>query len=298
MLVKKVLVLHKKTTYQIQAEDYRESRFLKLLEEKNQVVERVELAHQEHLESLEVVCDELKKRKIEYRLIARSELDHYIKDIDMMISVGGDGTFLDASHSLDKVPLLGVNSSRSSSFGHFCISNLDNFASYMDKIIDGSFKFEPILRLKLELNGEVLPQRSLNEILIAHTSPAATSRYFIELDKISEEHRSSGVLIGSPAGSTGTLRSAGAKVQQINAREYQFLVREPNERPSDDWQLKSGLVAKEKTLTFTSQMRTGAIFVDGPHIVYPFALGDKLEISATGNDLNAFIDPSVNQIFS
>ena len=298
MQVKKVLVLHKKTTYQIQAEDYRESRFLKLLKEKNKVVERVELAHDEHLETLKVVCDELDKRSIDYRLIARSELDHYIKDIDMMISVGGDGTFLDASHSLDKIPLLGVNSSRSSSFGHFCVSDLDSFAGYMDKIIEGSFQSVPILRLRLELNGEVLPQRALNEILVAHTSPAATSRYFIELEDIKEEHRSSGVLVGSPAGSTGTLRSAGAKVQAIDDVKYQFWVREPNERPSDNWKLISGLVDKSKVLTLTSQMRTGAIFVDGPHIVYPFALGDKIKISAEGNDLNAFVDTEVNQIFS
>lgn len=298
MKIKKVLVLHKKTTYQIQAEDYRESRFLKLLKEKNKVVERVELAHDEHLETLKVVCDDLDSRNIDYRLIARSELDHYIKDIDMMISVGGDGTFLDASHSLDKVPLLGVNSSKSSSFGHFCISDLNNFSSYMDKIVDGSFNYVPILRLKLEMNGEVLPQRSLNEILVAHTSPAATSRYFIELNSEREEHRSSGILIGSPAGSTGTLRSAGAKVQAIDDDKFQFLVREPNQRPEDDWKLKSGLVDKDKTITITSQMRTGAIFVDGPHIVYPFALGDELRISANGNDLNAFVDTEVNKIFS
>ena len=210
--IQKVLVLHKKTTYQIQAEEYRESRFLKLLKEGSEVVERVQTAHQEHIDTLSTVETALEKRNIEYRFIARSELDHYIKDIDLMISVGGDGTFLDASHSLDKVPLLGVNSSKSSSFGHFCIADRDNFASYLDQIIDGSFTASPILRLRLELNGEILPQRSLNEVLVAHTSPAATSRYFVELEGRKEEHRSSGVLVGTPAGSTGTLRSAGARV--------------------------------------------------------------------------------------
>ena len=296
--VQKVLVLHKKTTYQIQAEEYRESRFLKLLQEKSKVVERVELAHNEHIATMEVVEAELSKRNIDYRIIARSELDHYIQDIDLMISVGGDGTFLDASHSLDKVPLLGVNSSQSSSFGHFCLANQDNFAPLLDQIMDGSLSYVNILRLRLELNGEVLPQRSLNEILVAHTIPAATSRYFMELEEIHEEHRSSGVLVGSPAGSTGTLRSAGARVLPIDFDQYQFMVREPNMRPSDNWQLLHGLVPKSKPLVITSQMRTGAIFVDGPHIVYPFALGDRLTVHADGNDLLAFVDRKVNDIFS
>ncbi|HMP51267.1 MAG TPA: hypothetical protein PKD05_06890, partial [Candidatus Melainabacteria bacterium] len=68
MKVQKVLVLHKKTTYQIQAEEYRESRFLKLLQEKSKVVERVELAHNEHIATMEVVEAELSKRKIAYRI--------------------------------------------------------------------------------------------------------------------------------------------------------------------------------------------------------------------------------------
>lgn len=298
MKVEKVLVLHKKTTYQIQAEDYRESRFLKLLSEESKVVERVKLAHAEHVATLKVVEDELTRRKIDYRIIARSELDHYIKDIDLMISVGGDGTFLDASHSLDKVPLLGVNSSKSSSFGHFCLACKDSFAELLDGIIEDRIPFVNLLRLKLTVNGEVYPQRSLNEILVAHTSPAATSRYFIEVGEIQEEHRSSGILVGAPAGSTGTLRSAGAKVLPIDHNQFQFMVREPNMRPDDNWKLVSGLVDEGKELTITSQMRTGAIFVDGPHIVYPFALGDELTVSAKGNDLLAFVDRKVNDIFS
>ena len=152
--------------------------------------------------------------------------------------------------------------------------------------------------MKIELNGEVLPQLSLNEILVAHTSPAATSRYFIELEGRKEEHRSSGILVGTPSGSTGTLRSAGAQVQAIDARHYQYFVREPNLRPGDDWQLITGLVPSDKVLTITSQMRTGAIFVDGPHIVYPFQLGDTIRVSAHGNDLFAFVNVKVNQIFS
>jgi len=69
-------------------------------------------------------------------------------------------------------------------------------------------------------------------------------------------------------------------------------------RPDDNWKLVSGLVDEGKELTITSQMRTGAIFVDGPHIVYPFALGDELTVSAKGNDLLAFVDRKVNDIFS
>lgn len=297
MRVGKVLVLRKKTMYQIQGEEYKEERFLKLLAEGNQVVNRVRLAHEEHLATVEMVHRALSERAIEYRSIARAELDHLIEDVDLMISVGGDGTFLDASHSLLDLPLLGVNSSRSSSFGHFCMANGDTFASVLDRIIEGSIEPLEILRLKLTLNGQVLNERVLNEVLVAHESPAATSRYFIDIEGEREEHRSSGILIGTPAGSTGTLRSAGAPVERIDADRFQYLVREPYLRPGDSFRFLYGSLDRSCPIKVTSQMRTGSIFIDGPHIVYAFALGDELLVDAGDSALKAFVDPGVNDMF-
>lgn len=284
--------------YQIQGEEYKEERFLKLLEQGNEVVTRVKLAHEEHLATLEMVEACLKKRNIEFRSIARAGLDCLIEDIDLMISVGGDGTFLDASHSLLSVPLLGVNSSKSSSFGHFCMASIDNFDRILDAIMADSLEPLEILRLQLELNGKVLNERVLNEVLIAHDSPAATSRYFIEVMGNREEHRSSGILIGTPGGSTGTLRSAGGKVQAIDAQEYQFMVREPCSRPGETWQYTDGLLERDSPIKVTSLMRTGSIYIDGPHIVYQFQLGDELVLRAQDNDLNAFVDARVNDMFA
>ena len=45
------------------------------------------------------------------KLIFRDELQEPIKDVDLVITVGGDGTLLEASHFLDSsIPVLGVNS--------------------------------------------------------------------------------------------------------------------------------------------------------------------------------------------
>ena len=42
----------------------------------------------------------------------------------------------------------------------------------------------------------------INDVLIAHKNPAATSRYLLELNKTKEEQRSSGIWIATPMGST------------------------------------------------------------------------------------------------
>src|SRR5258708_5156489 len=136
--------------------EHRESRFLKLLEEGHDVVTRVKQAHEEHIETLKRIQVELAKRKIEYRSIARSKLTHEITDVDLMISVGGDGTFLDASHFIGDVPILGINSATSSSFGHFCLANENTIGKTLDGILSGEVKHHKLTRLELTLNKKVL----------------------------------------------------------------------------------------------------------------------------------------------
>lgn len=53
----------------------------------------------------------LKQKLIEWKAVFRSDLSKPIHDVDMVITVGGDGTLLQASHLMDdSIPVLGVNS--------------------------------------------------------------------------------------------------------------------------------------------------------------------------------------------
>jgi NAD+ kinase len=295
--LQKVLVLHKKSTFQLQAIEHRESRFVKLLEQGHPVVTRVKQAHSEHAETLKRLEQELLRRKIEFKTLVRSELTSPVTDVDLLISVGGDGTFLDASHYLDSVPILGVNSSGSSSFGHLCSANEKTLARVLDEIASGKMQPYQLTRLELYLNGELLPELVLNELLVGHNNPAATSRYFIELRGKQEEQRSSGVWIGPATGSTGSIRSAGGIVLPITDSRYQYLVREPCIRPNERWQLLKGVLQMDESIKIISQMRTGAIFVDGQHIDYQFYLGDQLTVKTSPKPLNAYVSPDVNEVF-
>jgi NAD+ kinase len=300
--LKKVLIVFKKSTLQLQGVEHKEPRFIKLVEEGHALVTRVKLAHEEHYGTLEAVKTELQARGIEYECLARQELDDmggvFVEAFDLAVSVGGDGTFLDASHSLQSVPLVGINSARSSSFGHFCLGNETNFAQILNQIESGAIKPERLMRLELTMNGNVLPKLVLNEVLLSHSNPAGTTRYFLDVDGKQEEQKSSGIWVGPPSGSTGALRAAGGKVMAINAREFQYVVREPCPRPTESWSLTRGILKDGKALKVISGMRTGAIFVDGPHIVYRFTLGDELIVKASPHDLMAYVDSHVNDQFA
>lgn len=293
----RVLILFKKSTFQIQAVERQDPRFLKLLDEGNTSVARVKSAHEEHYETLRALESELKKRKIEYTALARADLQESADDYDLVISVGGDGTFLDASHFIRRAPLLGINSARSSSFGHFCLGNIENLGSLLDDLWSGKLEPYPLLRLELYVNGRPVPQLVTNEVLVCHSNPAGTSRYYITIGGAKEEQRSSGIWIGTPAGSTGSLKSAGGALMPITDHRFQYIVREPWERPGQHFQLTGGELEKQQEIHLTSGMRTGMLFVDGSHICHSFSLGDELIIKAANNDLLAFVNPQVNQIF-
>ena len=295
--LKKVLVVHKKSTYQIQAEEHKEARFLKLIEEGNEVVNRVRVAHEEHVDTLARIEDELSVRGIEFQSLSRSQVDETVENVDLCISVGGDGTFLDASHALKDIPALGVNSSRSSSFGHFCMANRENFSSILDQIETEMIAPINVLRLQIAINNKPVKELVLNEVLVAHSSPAATSRYLIEVGDEKEEQRSSGLWIGTPGGSTGSLRSAGGQIMNLPARQYQYLVREACMRPGQSWRLLSGVLDENQSMRIVSEMRTGEVYIDGPHIIHTLTLGDELVIQPSPHNLKAFIHSSVNDVF-
>ncbi len=298
MKLRKVLVVQKKSTFQIQAQEHKEARFLKLIEEGNEVVNRVKIAHEEHMETLVAIEKELSSRGIQFECLWRSQLEKVVDDVDLIISVGGDGTFLDASHTVFDLPVLGVNSSSSSSFGHFCMAKKENFAATLDAIESDKLSPLEILRLEVYINGEPVRELVLNEVLIAHSNPAATSRYIIEVGDMKEEQRSSGLWISTPAGSTGSMRSAGGVVMPIDDHQYQYFVREPCQRPGQHWQLLMGLVSGTTDTKIISEMRTGEIYIDGPHIIYPLTIGDELTLKRSKHSLLAYIDKDVNKIFS
>jgi NAD+ kinase len=294
----KVLVVFKKSTFQLQAVEHREPRFLKLLEEGHKNVAKVKAAHEEHYETLEALKADLEGRGVQYECVARADLKEAVDDHDLIISVGGDGTFLDASHAVHDVPLLGINSARSTSFGHFCLGNIDNLSEVLDKIEAGDLEPWPLLRLELQVNGNTLPELVLNEVLVCHSNPAGTSRYFIEIEGVREEQRSSGVWIGTASGSTGSLKSAGGVIMPIISQQFQYMVREPWTRPNQTYQLTGGVLERNVEIHMSSYMRTGALYIDGQHIDYSFTLGDEVVARPSRNDLMAYVDPRVNDIFS
>ncbi|MEA2604336.1 MAG: kinase [Acidobacteriota bacterium] len=210
----------------------------------------------------------------------------------LVISVGGDGTLLTASHWVRDGLLLGVNSAPGDSVGFFALARRETFAEILDRILRGELSPLSVARLAVALNGQPIPEPVLNDVLAVHQHPAATSRYLLRLVEKEEEHRSSGLWIAAPAGSTAGIASAGGRRMPLRSRRLQFRARELYRAPGRTYELASGFVAPDESLLVESRMEDGWLFLDGARTSYRFPFGAKAEMRLAPEPLRLFADPS------
>jgi len=261
-------------------------RYLELLERKDPTVQKLLSAHDEHSRCLEKVLGTLTRLKVPHRAVHRARLKPPL-NFDMVITVGGDGTFLIASHHLTNTPILGVVSS-SASVGHFCGANENTFPRVMAELIKQGMK--PVIklqRIEVTIGNRRVDERILNEILICHGNPAGTSRYLISVGKRTEEQKSSGIWVATAAGSTAAIGSAGGTILPPRSRRIQYLVREPYILERDQYHLHKGFVQPGNDLVIASKMQRGLLFIDGSRLSYPFYMGDQIRVALSPHPLPA-----------
>ncbi|MFO1464514.1 MAG: NAD(+)/NADH kinase [bacterium] len=288
MRIQKALVVYNKPLYQLHVLEQKDPHYIGLLKRRHPTTKLWRAINAMHQETLEGVQRTLELLGIATDTAFRRHLKK-IGNYDLVVTVGGDGTFLDISHALDKQVLLGVNSAPIDSTGALCRARIDNFLSTLVDLISGKLKPRWIPRLKVKVNGKALPYPVLNEVLFANQSSAGTARYLIIADRQREEQKSSGVWVAAPTGSTAAIRSAGGKPMPIDKAAMQYVVRELFPEPKKKLRIQQGILPKGKRLTIFSKMRQGALFVDGNKISVPLNFGDKVEISPDGKPLHAVL---------
>lgn len=210
----------------------------------------------------------------------------------LVISVGGDGTLLAASHWVTGAALLGVNSAPRSSVGYLTVTRRATLARDLARIAKGTLQPQAVTRIEVELDGKLLPP-ALNDVLLAHEQPAATSRYRLRLGRRAEDHRSSGLWVATAAGSTAGIRSAGGQPMPLADRRLQFRARELyRPRGSREPLLEHGFVEPGRELVVESAMAAGWLFLDGARTAVRFPFGARASFRAAAQPLRLFADAS------
>ncbi len=207
------------------------------------------------------------------------------KDVDLMVTVGGDGTVFAVNALGADCPLLTVNSDPARSVGHFTRCRAENFSALFAAWMAGTHVTESIPRLALHIAGVDSGRAVLNDCLFTSRNPAAITRYVLDVAGEHELQHSSGVWVSTAAGSTGGIRSAGMDPPlSAQTAALLFCVREPfhGRRMAT---LLSGRQTPPLGLTLTPAMPDVDLYIDGPHARIALPIGASVAFSSAPRPL-------------
>lgn len=276
----RLLVVTKTTNFELHGERVRSSVAKGKL--RKQHIERLQASHLEHFETLDLVKSLLNKFKVDYEILQRAvdwpEDHHY----DAVLTVGGDGTLLAASHQLRHGGLLMGIKSSDASVGYLCACDRNNLESYIVALVQGALSVIEVKRLKASVhdlktgkNTETVPV--LNDFLFANEHPASTTRYKISLGAKRETQKSSGVWIAAPSGSTAAISSAGGERVPQDSEIFQYRVRELFVPKGEFYQLLGGRIDVDRDKFEIENRCSDAILaLDGQHGQVSLGFGDTV----------------------
>jgi len=273
----RVLVIYKKSAYQLMVRERKNAHARALLDRKDRAVERLLASHEDHVSTIQEARELLDKLGVHATFRYRADAD--TADVfDLIITLGGDGTLLWASHLVGRQPMLAINTAPRDSVGYFCAGTKDNLEEIIVGALEHTLAKTELTRVQIAMDGELVSKRVLNDVLFCHECPAATTRYLIKQKELEEDHKSSGLWIGPAAGSTAAQRSAGGRVLPPTSTQIQYVVREPYMPNGKRYKLTKGLIESDEQLVITSKTHGGRLYVDGPHLRRKVALGSEIVI--------------------
>jgi NAD+ kinase len=147
-----------------------------------------------------------------------------LKNVDAFISIGGDGTLLDAVTYIEKkeIPVLGINTGR---LGFLATISKEETDRALVKVLEGAFSLDKRAVLKLETNKPVFGKLNfaLNDfsLMKKDTSSMITIHTYIDGEFLNS-YWADGIIVSTPTGSTGYSLSCGGPL--IFPRSGNFVI--------------------------------------------------------------------------
>jgi len=289
--ISKILVVTKKTRLDYYLESYG-TKAEKILKSKKIDYGSYIREQENHYSTLKTVEDVIKTHSINYEVALKDRLEeNNFRDISLVISVGGDGTFIDASHFInDGTPLLGVNSNPppngdfdvSYSIGHYLSTKKEDFAEKFRMLLKGDYKICNQRRIQAKLSTATGIPLAINEVYLGKYCAMDASRYEMYVDDFKEQQTSSGIIVCSTDGWSGWIGNfRDAPIYDYSTRNLLcYYAIAPNKKAK----FIRGFAEKVKIRSF---MYNGIITIDGSRDrwKYDFLDGYEAVIEMSGRGL-------------
>lgn len=136
-----------------------------------------------------------------------------ISDCDIIISIGGDGTFLKSSHKSQEKPIIGINTG---TLGYLTEINPEDIENALENILEGKYYIEKRMMVEGEIikpSGEIIEiPPALNEIGISKNMTGVVRFDVFINGKLINSYTADGILVCTPTGSTAYNLSCGGPI--------------------------------------------------------------------------------------
>ncbi|EYC29403.1 hypothetical protein Y032_0006g2960 [Ancylostoma ceylanicum] len=151
----------------------------------------------------------LEEANIITQVVTRQSLRAAVPWADLVVSAGGDGTYLTAAAAVaDKTPVIGINTDPVGSEGHLCIGGKNPPHDLFQRIVEGKFQFANRSRIRVTVLNKKQEAKNdcilaLNEVFVGEDEAAKVSTYSISIDdQPMVKQKSSGLIVTTGTGST------------------------------------------------------------------------------------------------
>lgn len=139
-------------------------------------------------------------------------------EADLIISVGGDGTFLEAAKCSIGKPIFGINKG---TLGYLTEVQADRFDAAITDFVNGNYQ----LKKRMMLNSYVEHENkyfsnypfALNDVVISKNGSSVIGVDIFVDDTFIKSYLADGIIISTPTGSTGYSLSCGGPIVEPNS---------------------------------------------------------------------------------
>lgn len=211
-------------------------------------------------------------------------------DIDVIVSLGGDGTFLRAARwsGDSEIPVVGINLGH---LGYLPSFSLDEMHEVLDLLEKKEYDIDSRSLLKLEIPGNLVSSiegfwpYALNEVAVLKQDTASMISIPVSVDSRELSiYRADGLIIATPTGSTGYNLSVGGPILQPSIPAWVL-------SPIADHSLtmRPMVISDRSVLELTASGRTDSFRVSVDGISFTLPGGTPLKVTKAPFDCKIII---------
>lgn len=250
--------------------------------QKDKQVEIIE-SHDNQTYFIDTLKNATKKKGIDVQYVTEYEMDKIDPGTkDLVLTCGGDGTFLSCAQKYQNSVLLGMNSdykpkAGTGSHGALTSTNRTNLEEHLDCLFTKDYFIDRWKRLQAKVNGEIIERYAVNDIYFGQELAYKTCDVVIQHDSVEEDFNCSGILCCTGMGSHAWHYNTGGSPFSNELDAFGFRVLFPNLK--HQMKFSSGIVSSRHELVIFPERDNYILSFDSKVDVIKTKLGDEVRIS-------------------